>query len=361
MTGPRGTGVGALHVVVPADVDDPARTSGGNAYDRRICLGLPAAGRPVHRSTVAGTWPRPDAPARAELARLLAALPAGTDVLLDGLVACGVPEIVAPHAERLRLAVLVHLPLGDESGLAPDAAADLTARERATLHACAMVVATSSWAARRIVDVHGVAARRVHVVTPGVAPAPLAAGSDLGTRLLCVGSVTPTKGHDLLVDALARVADQDWTCRIVGPLTRDPAHVTAVRSLIARHGLGDRVRLTGPRDGPALGATYAAADLVVVPSRVESYGMVVTEALARGLPVLATAVDGVPDTLGRAPDGARPGVLVPPCDPDALAGALRRWLGEPELRSTLRGTARARRTALDGWEVTAQCLAQVLA
>ena len=348
-----------LHVVLPGDIDDPARPSGGNVYGRRVCRGLPAAGRAVRELPVAGTWPRPDDGARAELDRALAGVPAGAGVLLDGLVACGVPEVVAPHASRLKLAVLVHLPLGDEAGLAPEAAAELTERERITLNAASAVVATSRWAARRIVDVHRIPAGRVHVVTPGVDRAALAPGRKGGARLLCVGSITPTKGQDLLVEALARVADRDWSCLLVGPLVRDPAHVADVRARIARYGLEGRIQLTGPRTGRALDATYAASDLLVLPSRAETYGMVVTEALARGIPVAAAAVDGVPDTVGRTPGGL-PGVLVPPGDVAALAAALRRWLGDPALRSAARGAARRRRTELDGWEVTSRCLIRAL-
>jgi glycosyltransferase involved in cell wall biosynthesis len=350
-----------VHVVVPGDIDDPARPSGGNAYDRRICRGLPAAGRPVREIAVAGTWPEPDDRARADLDRQLAAVTDGADVLLDGLVAGAVPDVLAPHAQRLRLVVLVHLPLGDEVGLAPAVAADRTARERATLRAASAVVATSPWAARRIVEVHGLAPERVHVVPPGVEPAPLAAATDGGTRLLCVGSITPTKGQDLLVEALARVTDRHWTCSLVGPLTRDATHVAAVRALVARYGLADRVPITGPRTGAELDMTYASADLLVLPSRAESYGMVVTEALSRGIPVLAAGVDGVPDTLGRAPDGTVPGVVVPAADVAALAAALRRWLDDPQLRSTARAAARLRRAQLDGWEVTTRCLADALA
>jgi glycosyltransferase involved in cell wall biosynthesis len=349
-----------VHVVVPADIDDPARPSGGNAYDRRVCRALPATGRSVEEIAVAGAWPEPGAADRAELRRRLATVPDGAVVLLDGLVACAVPDVLAPHAGRLRLVVLVHLPLGDEVGLPPAVAADRAARERATLHLATTVVATSPWAARRLVAVHGLAADRVHVAPPGVEPASLVPGDEAGGRLLCVGSITPTKGQDLLVEALAQIADRQWTCRLVGPLVRDTAHVAAVRELVARHRLGDRVEIAGPRTGADLDAVYAATDLLVLPSRAESYGMVVAEALARGIPVLAAAVDGVPETLGRAPDGALPGLLVPPADAAALAVALGRWLDEPELRRTARGAARARRGALTGWEVTARCLADLL-
>ncbi|MGH3909434.1 MAG: glycosyltransferase family 4 protein, partial [Pseudonocardiaceae bacterium] len=350
---------------VPGDIDDVAAASGGNVYDRRVCRGLPATGWAVHVLAVAGAWPRPGSTARAALARALSVVPDGAIVLVDGLVACGVPELVVPQARRLRLIVLVHLPLGDEAGLAPAPAAELTALERETLHAAGAVVATSPWAAHRLVAQHGLGADRVHIATPGVDRAPLAPGTDGATHLLCVGSVTPTKGQDLLVDALAAVADLPWSCDLVGPLRRGPAYVAAVRCSIERHGLGERIRLTGPRKGAQLAAAYAAADLLVLPSRVESYGMVLTEALARGIPVLAAAVDGVPETLGYDPDGGVPGVgvpgiVVPPADVTALAAALRRWFGEPALRDGVRRCALARRGALDGWEVTSRCVAGVL-
>lgn len=353
----------SVHLVVPGDIDDVAAASGGNAYDRRVRYGLPATGWAVREIVAPGAWPRPDDAARARLAGALAALPDGAVVLLDGLVACGVPDVVVPQAERLRLVVLVHLPLGDEWGRAPGAAAELTARERETLHAACAVVATSPWAARRLVARHGLGTERVRVATPGADPAPLASGTDGATRLLCVGSITPTKGQDLLVAALGRLAestDLPWRCDLAGPLHRDPGHVAAVRHAIERHRLGDRVRLTGPQPVEQLAAAYAACDVLVLPSRAESYGMVLTEALARGIPVLAAAVGGVVETLGQDGDGAIPGLLVPSADVPALTTALRRWLCEPALREECRRRARQRRTTLDGWEVTNRCLAAVL-
>jgi glycosyltransferase involved in cell wall biosynthesis len=133
-----------------------------------------------------------------------------------------------------------------------------------------------------------------------------------------------------------------------------------VRQLIERHGLTGRIVLAGPRTGDALEASYAAADLVVVPSHSETYGMVITEALMRGIPVLAAAVGAVPDTLGRAPDGSVPGILLPERDADAFAAALRRWLTEPDLPETLRASARDRRPELPGWDTAAAQLATVL-
>ncbi|MEV1287411.1 glycosyltransferase family 4 protein [Micromonospora sp. NPDC049679] len=336
-----------VHVVLPNDIDDPATPSGGNTYDRRICQGLAAAGWSVREHAVRGAWPAPDATERADLTRVLSAIPDNAVVLLDGLIASAVPDVLAPQARRLRLVVLVHMPLGDDA-------------EGAALAAAVAVVTTSEWTRRRLLDLYGLPADRVHVATPGVDRAPLAPGSDTGSELLCVAAVTPHKGHDVLTEALAAVGDMPWTCVCVGALTRDPGFVDLLRRQTHGYGLADRVRLVGPRTGDELAAAYAAADLLVLASRGETYGMVVTEALARGIPVLATAANGLPEALGHAPDGSRPGILVEPDDPPALAGALRRWLSDTDLRQQLRRSAHGRRTTLRDWTVTAASMAEVL-
>ncbi|MEU1459862.1 glycosyltransferase family 4 protein [Streptomyces sp. NPDC005727] len=349
-----------VHFVMPGGVDDPAAPSGGNAYDRRVCLDLPGFGWQAVRHAVPGSWPRPGRADRDVLARTLRELPDDTVVLLDGLVACGVPEIVVPEAERLRLAVLVHLPLGDETGLDPAVAAALDARERVVLRAAGAVIATSDWAVRRIVSHHGLAPQRVHVAAPGADIAPLAPGTDGVSRLLCVAAVTPRKGQHRLVEALAAVTDLPWSCVCVGGLTQDPEYVDRLRGLISERGLDDRLLLAGPRAGAELDAAYASADLMVLTSYAETYGMAITEALARGVPVLATDVGGVSEAVGRAPDGGVPGILVPPEDPAALAAELRGWFGEPDVRRRLKAAARGRRAALGGWATTARSLAGVL-
>ena len=100
-------------MVVPDGIDDPRRPSGGNVYDRRVCRGLVALGWSVQEHTVPGRWPRPDAPARSAVAAALARIPSGSVVLVDGLVASVVPEVLEPEAGRLRLVVLLHMPFGE--------------------------------------------------------------------------------------------------------------------------------------------------------------------------------------------------------------------------------------------------------
>jgi glycosyltransferase involved in cell wall biosynthesis len=189
-------------------------------------------------------------------------------------------------------------------------------------------------------------------------------GTASGAELLCVAAVTPNKGHDVLLAALAELSaatELPWHCVCVGALNRDPAFVDRLRGQAVAAGIADHLLLTGPRSGAELDATYAAADLLVVASHFETYGMVVTEALARGLPVLGTAVGGLPEALGQAADGSRPGVLVPPGDPVALASALREWLADAELRARLRQAARARRRTLPAWSATSARISAVLA
>jgi len=332
-----------VHLVVPEGIDDPARPSGGNTYDRRVSRGLAALGWAVHEHPVSGSGPscatRDSLTARAALTRVIRGLPDGAVVLLDGLIASPAPEALVPHARRLRQVVLMHMPLGD-------------GRERDVLAAATAVVTTSEWTRRRLEELY--ALQCVHVAEPGVDPADLASGSAAGDALLCVAPVTRDKGHDVLLDALAGV--ESWRCAFVGSLDRDPAFADEVRRRA-----DDRVHFAGPLTGAELERAYAAADLLVLPSHAETYGMVVTEALARGLPVVASDVGGVTEAVGHGRGGTRPGLLVPPGDAAALGAALRAWLGDAGLRGRLRRAARERRASLRRWSATTSVVAGVLA
>ena len=345
----------SLHVVVPDGIEDPALPSGGNTYDRRLCDLLAADGWSVSVRGVAGEWPWAGEESREALDRAVRGVPDGSVALVDGLVASAVPEVMVPAARRLRLVVLMHMPIGRRG-----AGDDSFGREGAVVGAAAAVVTTSAWSRDWLLEAYGLDPARVHVARPGVEAAARAPGSADGRHLLCVGAVTPVKGHDVLLAALTRIADLEWRCLCVGALTRDGDFVDELSRDIRTAGLDDRFVLTGPRTGPELEATYAEADVLVLASRAETYGMVVTEALARGLPVVAPGVGGVPEALGETSDGQRPGLLLPPDDPHALADSLRRWLSDPDLRRGLREAAARRRAGLAGWSETAGRVADVL-
>jgi glycosyltransferase involved in cell wall biosynthesis len=347
--------VSAVHFIVPAGIDDPARPSGGNGYDRRIARGLDAAGWTVHLHEVPGSWPWPEGRSLGALAAVVGGIPADALVLLDGLVASPAPEVLSSETGRLRLVVLVHMPLGQ--GTTDDGARE---REGTALSAAASVVTTSAWARRALLELYALPGDRVHVAEPGVDPAELAPGTETAGALLSVAAVIPAKGHDVLLEALAPLAGLRWQCECVGSLERDPAFVERLRQRVRDGGMDGRVRFSGPRVGTELTRSYAAADVLVVPSRAETYGMVIAEALARGLPVVAAEVGGVPEALGRSADGTRPGLLVPAGDPAALRDALRTWLADPGLRRRLRAAARERRASLASWSTTTSAVAEVL-
>ncbi len=353
----EGRNIVRVHVVVPEGFDDPGRPSGGNIYDRRVCAGLAEAGWEVLIATVAATWPVPDPGARADLARVISAIPDGDTVLIDGLIASPTAAQLLPHTGRLRLTVLLHMPLATALDTRHDAGA--VRSERVVLRAATGVIVTSEWTRGQVLARYAIPACRVHVARPGVdrvaAPARPVRGD-----LICVGTLGRHKGQDLLVEALAGLADRDWHCVLAGSLDRDPDFVEQMRTRITRLGYGHRVRLSGIVTGAALSHAYTTADLLVAPSRSETYGMTVTEALAHGLPVIAADVGGLPEALGFTADGARPGQLIPPGDPAALAAALGGWLGDDRHRDRLRAAARQRRSTLHGWEQTTQEIANAL-
>ena len=341
-----------VHAVVPDGIDDGSRPSGGNAYDRRVLDGLRADGWTVHEHPVAGGWPRPDGAALLRLGAVLADIPSGSVLLMDGLIASCAADVLVPVAARLRVVVLVHMPLRTSDAAAAPA-------EARVLAAAAAVVTTSHWTRHLLADAYALDPGVIHVAQPGVDPAPLAPGTAAGGSLLCVGAVAPHKGQADLADALGLVADLPWSCVLAGSLEVAPDYVSEVRARLVNAGVLDRVRLVGPLRFEALARAYAAADLVVVPSHAETYGMVVTEALARGLPVLATRVGGVPEALGRV-GSELPGLLVRPDGPEPVAAALRAWLGADDLRMRLRARAARRRATLTSWATTVAEVARVL-
>jgi glycosyltransferase involved in cell wall biosynthesis len=286
---------------------------------------------------------------------VLERVPEGAIVLIDGLIASAAPQVLVSHGDRLRLVVLVHMPLGAR----PDADLALT-RERAALSSAVAIITTSAWARRRLLELYQLPAERLYVAEPGVDAADLATGTETGGTLLCVAAVTRDKGHDVLLEALATISDLAWHCICVGSLNRDPAFVRRLRPRSRDGMLAHRLDFVGPLTGADLDRRYGAADLMVLASRAETYGMVITEALSRGLPVLAADVGGVTEALGQSAGGARPGLLVRPGDPVELAAALRAWLSGPELRERLRRTARERRESLPRWSDTASAIANVL-
>lgn len=330
--------------VVPDGIDDPARVSGGNAYDRRLREQLAALGWVVHTREI-------DADATPDA---LADLPADALVLVDGLVGVRSPHVVEAASDRVRVVVLAHMVVAADAGADPPS----IEAERRTLRCARRVITTSEWARGELVERGLVAADRVSVAVPGTDEAPLARGTESRGSMLCVGAVVPHKGQDTVVDALAALEPQlRWSCTMTGSLTTDRAFSARVTARAAEAGLSERISWTGVLTGPQLDAAYGSADLLVAPSRAESYGMAVAEALRRGIPVVASRVGGIPEAV--APGAAA--MLVPPGRPDELSAVLRRWITDPALRARLTEAARRDAASRPSWISTAEAVDEALA
>src|SRR5262249_9289704 len=255
------------------------------------------------------------------------------------------PDEVAPHASRLAIVALVHHPLALETGLDARHAAALDDSERRALRAARHVVVTSRGTASALAG-YDVAAGRISVVEPGTDPAPLASRHEPRhepdvVSLLCVATLTPRKGYELLFDALASVRCRNWRLRCAGSLDRDPATAARLRARLHDATLADRVQFLGDLDTARLAVEYDRADVFVLATLYEGYGMAVAEALARGLPVVSTATGAIADLVGTDA-----GVVVAPGDAAALTDALTQVIADTDLRERLAAGARRVRDRL---------------
>ena len=342
----------SLHFVIPGDLRSP---TGGYGYDRRIIAGLSALGWQVTVHALDAGFPAPSAAALDHAQRTFAGLPDAALVLVDGLALGAMPQIAHAHAARVRLVALIHHPLAAESGLPPGLARRLARSEGLALAAVRHVIVTSDATALALREFN-VEPSRVSVVEPGTDAAPLARrvrGETL--QLLCVATLIPRKGHDLLFTALAALQSWRWHLTCVGSLTRDPDTVARVRAQLQHLGLEERVRLAGELDCAQLSQLYGDCDLFVLPTRFEGYGMVVAEALAHGVPIIGTHTGAIAQLV--AP-GA--GLLVAPGDAQGLQVALNRALAEPGLLDTLAAGAAAVRSGLRTWQQACVHMSQTL-
>ena len=345
--------VKSVAFAVPGDLATP---TGGYAYDRRMIAELRELGWTVDVIDLGEGFPRPSSEIRASVQARLAIVPKGQPIVIDGLAFGVLPEIAAQLRKRHPLIAIVHHPLALETGLSPAEAADLQVSELAALSAAARVVTTSATTARGLVADYGVSADRITVALPGADRVAQAHGSRDGiVRLLAVGSVVPRKGYDVLIAALATLAEFPWHLVIAGDRTRDPVTAERLDADIARHKLSDRITVLGAVPPERIAELYAAADLFVLASRFEGYGMVYSEAIMRGLPVVGTRAGAIPETV---PAGA--GVLVAADDAAALASALRRLIEDPDERSRCTAAARAAAERFPTWRESAKLFARAL-
>ncbi|MEX0732753.1 MAG: glycosyltransferase family 4 protein [Aquisalimonadaceae bacterium] len=344
-----------MHEAILLVPGDPQQLTGGYVYDRHMVAGLRRHGWDILLQGLPGRFPDCDDTARRGADTCLAALADNHLVIIDGLALGGLPDIAARHGARLRLVALIHHPLADETGLSATRRDTLDASEREALRHVRHVLVNSPFTASRMRD-YGVPAHRIAIVPPGTDPAPLAAGSANGSlRLLCVGSVIPRKGHDILIRALATLDTLPWHLDCVGSLAYSPDYANTMQELTGSLQLEKQVHFHGEHPPERLADYWHASDAFVLPSHYEGYGMVFAEALARGLPIIATRGGAIPSTV---PDGA--GLLSEPGDVEGLADNLRSFMTEPRIQAGLRTRAIEAGQALPDWEAAGDRFARTL-
>lgn len=339
---------------------DPNQRTGGYIYDAQIVDALREQGHEIDVVGLAGRFPDADTEAAEQLADVLEAQQRGAHVVIDGLAMGALPEIVASHADRLDITALLHHPLGDEQGISEADRQRLHRSELLGLSSVARVIVTSRFTERRVAELaddYGLAVRTpISVVEPGVTRAALSPAAEPGEpiRLLCIATLTPRKGQDILVRALAGVNGDNWQCDCYGG-ARDAEFTNRVDQLIEESQLTERVTLHGECDAATLEAAYQRAHALVLPSWYEGYGMVVSEALAHGLPVITTTGGALWDTL---PEGA--GISVAPGDIQALQAALQDFCESAELRTQLRAGVASVWGDLNDWQAAGVAFAEAL-
>jgi len=322
------------------------RKTGGYAYDRRVIVEALAQGVTLAPVELPESFPFPTAADRAESLRILNALPAAAPVLIDGL-AYGAFDEAMTAALRDRVVALVHHPLAYESGLAPEDVEALHRSEKAALARADAVIVTSAATHDVLVAAYGASTDRITVAVPGTDEVPLAQGSgEAAVVILGVGSLTPRKAWTVLLDALAPLAAHGWRLVIAG----DGTERAALQALAHTHGLGARVTFPGEVDDTTLAQLYDRADLFVLPSLYEGFGMALTEAIARGLPAIAT--EGVVAVRHLQPGSV---CVVPPGNAARLSDAIGALL-EPCARRGLAARAVAAARDLQRWSDTARVI-----
>lgn len=341
----------AAAFAIPGDIDLP---TGGYTYDRRVLALLPDQGIAVKHLRLPGSFPNPTDADLATAGRQLAGVAPTAALVIDGLAYGAIPAEIIRRVPAPIIA-LVHHPLCLEAGLDEVRQVELRALEMAALALACRVITTSRTTARILVADFAVSETSITVAEPGADAAPRAKGSGKPIHLVAVGAVVPRKAYDILVRALSSLKGHDWRLTIAGPIDRSDEGLARLQAAIQETGQADRITLAGPLDTEQLDRLYASADLFLMPSLYEGYGMALAEAMARGLPIVSTTGGAAAETV---PDAAA--IKVAPGDETALAAAIGRVLADRDLRARMADASWTAGQALPRWADTTRTIAGVI-
>lgn len=343
----------SLTFLYPGNLATP---TGGFAYDRRLIAALEMEGVQVNALSLGEGYPQPDRGALQRADETFAAIEDRATVVIDGLAYGVLEEPAARHAGRLTLIALVHHPLARETGIDAATAAKFKASETNALKAARAVIVTSSTTAATLAQEFAVPEAKITVIEPGLDQTAPAIGRENGAcGIISVGSLVPRKDYPTLLAALAALKHLNWHLDIAGDDTRDKACTAEVAETIAALGLGDRVTLHGALQPSDLDRLYHRADIFALTTRYEGYGMAFTEAMARGLPVVATGEGAVAATV---PPQA--GFVLAGGDSRSVSHALERLMSDRDLKTKMSEAARLHAQSLPDWQSRARILIKIM-
>jgi glycosyltransferase involved in cell wall biosynthesis len=335
-------------------VGDTGRKTGGYLYNGRVISGLRKRGVEIEEVVSGGASPEEQRTAAPRFGSTFD--PSRFDaIVVDALARIAVSQHLDLWLSMRPVVALVHeLPSVACSG--PETVSSERDYEEPLMYADRLVAVSDH--GRNVLLGRGVSPGRIHVVPPGFDGVPVGVRSRAQrggpVRALCVAQWIERKGILTLVEAWTLRERKGAVLGLIGETDADPDYAVLVSGAIEAAPQGSIV-VSGCVDDAALGASYAAADLFVLPSRYEGYGIVYAEALAHGLPIIACDVGPMPELVGR-----EAAVLVRPGDREDLSAALDLLLGNPTLRARMSAAACRRASRLPGWEDTVAGFEQVL-
>ena len=328
-----------IYFAIPGNL---STNTGGYHYDRRLIAELRKLDTSVKTLALSDKFPFPDESALIDANAIFSSIPDDSIVIVDGLAFGAMKSVTELHKNRIFLIALCHHPLAMETGLTHEQKNLFLESETRALQ-CACHVFVTSWNTRKIlVEDFCIQNSKITVALPGTDTSPFALCKGSPPKLLTCASLTQRKGHDVLIRALHQIRHLNWHARFVGDETLEPLWASELKTRVEKRDLSDRVKFVGPVKN--LSSEYQNADIFILPSRFEGYGMVLSEALAHGLPIISTCAGAIPEVV---PESA--GILVEPGNHSALASALEKVMINRDLRIKMQMSARKIALTLPSW------------
>ncbi len=339
--------------VIPGDINLP---TGGYRYDREIINTWKETGIDVELVSLDGSYPFPSDKQKKIAIEEITSFPKADIAVVDGLLGGASPEFLQELSNSMPVVSLLHHPLCLENGLEDKQANTLETSERQGLEFVSSVITTSETTTKTVADLFGFKSANIHTVLPGVNRTKICQGSKNETlNLLCIGSVIHRKGHSVLLKALAKLTHLNWHLDCYGSTSFDEPLFSKLKTMITENGLSGKVIFHGAVDDQQIEDAYAKADLFVLPSQYEGYGMVYAEAIVRGLPIIGTTAGAIPKTV---PKGC--GILVEPENEEMLKQALEKLITDQALRLQYKENTIKAEPNFPTWQGSAKQFARIL-